>query len=147
KACQRAIDEAGLRITLEMPPPQVMTEIAQAVPQHIRDRLLAIGHHAIEFYHRGPSRSLCRLSGKIVTQEVSSLSSIRGCHYCQSHPSRQEERRFNARRGALAMWTAHRTKRRYAHVKITDEIAAYIRQHDFQNPEVMRDAVVKRYGV
>jgi hypothetical protein len=95
----------------------------------------------------GGIQSLCRLSGKVVTQEVSSLSSIRGCRYCQSHPSRQEERRLNARRGALAMWTAHRTKRRYEHVKITDEIVAYIRQHDFQNPDVMSDAVAKRFGV
>jgi hypothetical protein len=49
KACQRAIDEAGLGITLKMPPPRVMTEIARAVPQSIRDRLSAIGHDPIEF--------------------------------------------------------------------------------------------------
>jgi len=147
KACQKAIDEAGLRITLEMPPPQVMTEIARAIPRDIRDRLSAINHDPIEFDQPGHIRSLCRLSGKIVTQAVSSLSSIRGCRYCQGHPSRQEERRLNARRAALAMWKAHRTKRRYAHVEITNEIAAYIRQHDFQNPDVMSDAVAKRFGV
>jgi len=38
-------------------------------------------------------------------------------------------------------------KERYKHVKITDEIVAYIRQHDFQNPDVMSDAAAKRFGV
>jgi hypothetical protein len=147
KACQRAIDEAGLNITLKMPPPRVMTKIARAIPQYIRERLSAINHDPIQFDQRGHVRSLCRLSGKVVTQDVSSLSSVRGCRYCQSHSSRQDERRLNARRGALAMWTAHRHKRRYDHVKITDKIVGYIRQHDFQNPDVMSDDVAKRFGI
>jgi hypothetical protein len=147
KACQKAIDTAQLVISLKLPPPDVMAEIARAIPPEIRNRLSAINHDAIEFDQRGHVRSLCRLSGKIVEQAVSSLSSLRGCRYCQSDPSRQEERQRNARRAASAMWAAHRTTKRYPHVKITDEIVAYIRLNDFQNADVMRDAVGERFGV
>src|SRR6266704_3931130 len=108
KACQSAVDATEIGINLKLPPPNVMTQIARAIPQEIRERLSAINHEPIEYDGRGHIRSLCRLSGKIVSQAVHPLKIIRGCRYCQSHDSRQEERRFNARRGALAMWTTHR---------------------------------------
>jgi hypothetical protein len=147
-ACQMAVDGAGLGITLKMPPPQVMAKIARAIPQDIRDRLRAIGHDPIEFDQRGRIRSRCQLSGKEVTQTVDSLSRIRGCRHCLSHSSRQEERRNNARRGALAMWTTLRTEqKKRPQDKITEEIVAYLRQHDFETDAMMRDAVVKRFGI
>jgi hypothetical protein len=114
KACQTAVDEAGLDITLTMPPEEVRTKIARAVPQYVRDRLRAIRHDPIEFDQRGRIRSRCQLSGKEVTQTIGSLSRIRGCRYCQSHPSRQEERRLNARAAASAMWTKHRAGQKEA---------------------------------
>jgi hypothetical protein len=146
EACQKAVDEARLGVTLQMPPPRVMTEIARAVPREIRDRLSAIGHDPIEFDQRGRIRSRCQLSGNEVTQTVDSLSRIRGCRYCQSHPSRQEERRLNARAAASAMWT-HRTGQKRRHEKITDEMVAYVRQHPFETDALMRDEVVKAFGI
>src|SRR5262249_48418875 len=90
----------------------------------------------------------CQLSGKEVTQTVDSLSRIRGCRYCQSHPSRQEERRLNARAAASAMWTRHRTgQKKRPQEKITDEMVAYVRQHPFETDTAMRDEVVKGFGI
>jgi hypothetical protein len=145
KACQTAVDNAGLDLILTMPPPEVRARIARAVPHYVRDRLRAIGHDPIEFDQRGRIRSRCQLSNMEVTQTVDSLSRIRGCRYCQRHPSRQEERRLNARAAASAMWTSHRIgQKKRPHEKVTDEIVAYVRQHDFETDAVMRDEVVKR---
>jgi hypothetical protein len=147
-ACQTAVDKAGLDTALKMPPLEVRTRIARAVPQHIRDRLQAIGHDPIEFDQRGRIWSRCRLSGKKVPQTVDSLSRIHGCRHCLNHPSRAEERRRNARAGALAMWTRHRTgQKKRPHEKITPEIVAFVRQHDFESDAVMRDEVARRFGI
>jgi hypothetical protein len=148
KACQTAVDKAGLGINLTMPPQEVRAKIVRAVPQYVRDRLRAIGHDPIEFDQRGRMRSRCRLSGKEVTQTVDSLWRIRGCRYCQSHPWRQEERRLNARAAASAMWIKHRTgQKQRPHEKITDEMVAYVRQHDFDTDALMRDEVLRRFGI
>lgn len=148
KACQTAVDEAGLDIRLSMPPQEVRAKIARAVPQYVRDRLRAIGHDPIEFDQRGRIRSRCQLSGKEVTQTIDSLSRIRGCRYCQSHPSRQEERSLNARAAASVMWTKQRAgQKRRPHDKITEEVVAYIRQDGFETDAAMLDAVVKRFSI
>jgi hypothetical protein len=148
KACQLAADKAGLDITLTMPPEEIRAKIARAVPQYVRDRLSAIGHDPIAYDQRGKILSLCRLTGKVVPHTVDSLVHIRGCRFCRSHPSRQEERSRIGRRNAEAGWArqrAEQTKRR--HDKITDEVVAFVRQHYFQSDAVMREEVVKRFGI
>ena len=45
------------------------------------------------------------------------------------------------------MWAAHREGNKYPHVKITDEIVAYIRTHDFVSADVMAEEVAKRFAV
>jgi hypothetical protein len=149
KACQTAVDEAGLEMTLEMPPEPERKKIARTIPQYIRDRLAAIGHDPIEFDQRGKIiRSLCRLSGKEVLQAADSLTRIRGCRYCQSHASREQERRFNARAAASAMWKKHRAeKAKRRHEKITNQIVAFVRQHHFESDAMMHNEVVKRFGI
>jgi hypothetical protein len=147
-ACQAAVDKAELNITLTMPPVEIKDKIARAVPQHIRDRLQAIGHDPIGFDQHGCIRSRCRLSGKEVTQTVDTLWRIDGCRHCVNHPSRAEERRRKARAAAEAMWIKQRAESKMrSHEKITLEIVAFVRQNDFENDAVMHDEVVKRFGI
>jgi hypothetical protein len=146
-ACQKAVDAVDLALKLEMPPASVREQLAKAVPKEIRDQLAAINHDALEYDSNGNIRSACRLTGKIVRQAPYSLRNIRGCRYCQNHPSKSVERQFNARKGARAMWEAHRQGSRYSYVKVTDDIVAYIRNRDFPSDEVMSKEVENHFGV
>jgi hypothetical protein len=148
-ACQKAVDAAGLSLKLELPPVSIRDQLAKAIPKEIRDQLAAINHDAIEYdlNVRGNIRSLCRLTGKIVSQAPYSLRKIRGCRHCQSHPSKGAEREINGRKGARAMWDAHRKGCGYPHVKITNEIVAYIRSRIFPSADVMSKEVESRFGV
>jgi len=150
-ACQLGINDAGLEISLELPPPDARDRLAKAIPRKVRERLAAINHEAIGYdltsEHRGYVRSLCRISGNEVSQSAHTLEKIRGCRYCQAHLSRRDERRLGAQRGARAMWQAHRNGAQYPHVKITDEVVVYIRTHDFRSDAQMRERVVQRFGI
>src|ERR1700732_1566913 len=64
-ACQKAIDDAGLSVRLELPPISVRDQLAKAVPKAIRDQLVAMNHDALEYELNGNIRSLCRVSGKL----------------------------------------------------------------------------------
>jgi hypothetical protein len=146
-ACQKAVDAAGLALKLEVPPTFVREQLAKAIPKEIRDQLAAMNHDALEYNFKGNIRSVCRLTGKIVSQATYSLRNIRGCRYCQNHQSKFVERQFNARKGAKAMWDTHRHGNRYSHVKVTDDIVAYIRNRDFPSDDAMSKAVENHFGV
>ena len=146
-ACQKAVDHAALGIHLEMPPTSVRDQLAKAVPREVRDKLAAINHEALEYDLEGNVRSLCRISGKEVSQAAYSLKNIRGCKFCQGDPSNATRRRTNALKGARAMWDARRAGKQYSHIKITDEIVAYIRSRTFASDDAMAKDVDSRFGI
>jgi hypothetical protein len=152
RACQKAVDEAGLTLTLVLPPAKLRAEIAKMIPHAVRDRLAAINHEALEYDqdpdHRGHVKSRCLLTGEIVSQAAFTLHKIRGCRYCRMHPSRREERQRIGSRGAQAGWAKHRQgDQRFSHVKLTDEMVAFVRAQLFPSLDRMAEAVAARFGV
>jgi len=152
KACQKALDEAGLDLKLVLPPPEVRAQIAKAIPKAVRAQLAKMNHEALEYDqdpdHRGHVKSRCLFTGEIVSQAAFTLHKIRGCRYCRMHPSRREERQRIGSHGAQAGWAKHRQgDRRFSHVKLTDEMVAFVRTQQFPSLDRMAGAVAARFGV
>jgi hypothetical protein len=152
QACQKAIDEAGLEITLVLPAEDTRSHVAKAIPIEVRAQLGKINHEAIE-YDSAPGRrgyvvSRCNITGLIVSQSPYSLSRIRGCAHCLRHSSRKNERYVRARQAAEVLWKArHSGQNKTLQVKLTDEMVACIRSHDSWTDAQMSEEIASRFGV